>query len=203
LDDEVVPANIMGLVSGNTTKGLRFSDSSSLEIPHASKYQSFMREKAQIEVDFNKRKEIIREQVTSVAKSSKAQVVIDESLLDEVCALVEYPRAFSGKFDEKYLKVPEEALISAMKSHQKYFHMVDSKGALLPSFISVANIESTNMNFIIQGNERVIRPRLADSEFFWNQDKAIRLDQRLEGLGSVYLCNPWGRWLTKQSELKS
>jgi len=97
LDDEVVPANIMGLVSGNTTKGLRSSDSSSLEIPHASEYESFMREKAQIEVDFNKRKEIIREQVTSVAKSSEAQVVIDELLLDEVCALVEYPRAFSGK----------------------------------------------------------------------------------------------------------
>ena len=80
-----------------------------------------------------------------MAKSSKAQVVIDESLLDEVCALVEYPRAFSGKFDKKYLNVPEEALISAMKSHQKYFHMIDSEGALLPSFISVANIESTNL----------------------------------------------------------
>ena len=180
LDDEVVPANIMGLVSGNNTKGLRSSDSSFLEIPHASDYQSFMREKAQIEVGFNKRKEIIREQVTSVAKNNKAQVVIDESLLDEVCALVEYPRAFSGKFDEKYLNVPEEALISAMKSHQKYFHMIDSEGALLPSFISVANIESTNLNLIIQGNERVIRPRLADSEFFWNQDKVIRLDQRIE-----------------------
>ena len=90
-----------------------------------------MREKVQIEVDFNKRKEIIREQVTSVAKSSKAQVVIDESLLDEVCALVEYPRAFSGKFDEKYLNVPEEALISAMKSHQKYFHMIDSEGCVV------------------------------------------------------------------------
>ena len=107
-------------------------------------------------------------------------------MLDEVCALVEYPRAFAGKFDEKYLNVPEEALISAMKLHQKYFHMVDINGALLPSFISVANIESTNLNSIIQGNERVIRPRLADSEFFWNQDKAIRLDQRIEGLRIVF-----------------
>ena len=202
LDDEVVPANIMGLVSGNTTKGLRSSDSSSLEIPHASEYQSFMREKAQIDVDFNKRKEIIREQVSIVAKSSKAQVVIDESLLDEICALVEYPRAFSGKFDEKYLKVPEEALISAMKSHQKYFHMVDSKGALLPSFISVANIESTNLNFIIQGNERVIHPRLADSEFFWNQDKAIRLDQRLEGLGSVLFMQSLGSMADKAKRIE-
>jgi len=202
LDDEVVPANIMGLVSGNTTKGLRFSDSSFFEIPHASEYQSFMREKAQIEVDFNKRKEIIREQVTSVAENSKAQVVIDESLLEEVCALVEYPRAFSGKFDEKYLKVPEEALISAMKSHQKYFHMVDSEGSLLPSFVSVANIESTNLNLIIQGNERVIRPRLADSEFFWNQDKVIKLDQRLEGLDSVLFMKSLGSMADKAKRIE-
>jgi len=202
LDDEVVPANIMGLVSGNTTKGLRFSDSSSFEIPHASEYQSFMREKAQIEVDFNKRKEIIREQVTSVAKNYKAQVVIDESLLEEVCALVEYPRAFSGKFDEKYLNVPEEALISAMKSHQKYFHMIDSEGALLPSFVSVANIESTNLNLIIQGNERVIRPRLADSEFFWNQDKVIKLDQRLEGLDSVLFMKSLGSMADKAKRIE-
>ena len=202
LDDEVVPADIMGLVSGNTTKGLRSSDSSSFDIPHASEYQSFMREKAQIEVDFNKRKEIIREQVKSVAKNSKAGVVIDESLLDEVCALVEYPRAFSGKFDEKYLNVPEEALILAMKSHQKYFHMVDSEGSLLPSFISVANIESTNLNLIIQGNERVIHPRLADSEFFWNQDKAIRLDQRLEGLRSVLFMKSLGSMADKSKRIE-
>ena len=202
LDDEVVPANIMGLVSGNRTKGLRSSDSSFLEIPHASEYQSFMRGKAQIEVDFNKRKEIIREQVTSLAKSCEAQVVIDESLLDEVCALVEYPRAFSGKFEEKYLNVPEEALISAMKSHQKYFHMINSEGMLLPSFISVANIKSTNLNLIIQGNERVIRPRLADSEFFWNQDKAIRLDQRLEGLGSVLFMKSLGSMADKAKRIE-
>jgi glycyl-tRNA synthetase beta chain len=151
-----------------------------------------MNEKAQILVDFSKRKELIRKQILSVAKSNNAEVVIDESLLDEVCALVEYPKAFSGSFDKKFLDVPQEAIISAMKSHQKYFHLVDSKGELLPLFISVANIESSNIQAVIEGNERVIHPRLADSEFFWNQDKAIKLEERLSDLDSVVFMKSIG-----------
>jgi glycyl-tRNA synthetase beta chain len=151
-----------------------------------------MNEKAQILVDFSKRKELIRKQILSVAKSNNAEVVIDESLLDEVCALVEYPKAFSGSFDKKFLDVPQEAIISAMKSHQKYFHLVDSKGELLPLFISVANIESSNIQAVIEGNERVIHPRLADSEFFWNQDKAIKLEDRLSDLDSVVFMKSIG-----------
>jgi glycyl-tRNA synthetase beta chain len=151
-----------------------------------------MSQKAQILVDFNKRKELIRDQILSVAKTNNAEVVIDESLLDEVCALVEYPRAFSGSFDKKFLDIPQEAIISAMKSHQKYFHLVDSKEKLLPLFISVANIESSNIQAIIDGNERVIHPRLADSEFFWNQDKAIKLEERLAGLDSVMFMKSLG-----------
>jgi glycyl-tRNA synthetase beta chain len=151
-----------------------------------------MNEKAQILVDFSKRKELIRKQILSVAKSNNAEVVIDESLLDEVCALVEYPKAFSGSFDKKFLDVPQEAIISAMKSHQKYFHLVDSKGELLPLFISVANIESSNIQAVIEGNERVIHPRLADSEFFWNQDKAIKLEERLSDLDSVVFMKSLG-----------
>ena len=203
LDNEVVPAHIMGLESGNTTKGLRSNEDTHLEISHANKYHSIMLNEAKIEVDFNKRKEIIRQQVLSVAKTNNAEVVIDDSLLDEICALVEYPRAFSGRFDKKFLAVPEEALISAMKLHQKYFHMVDSKGNLLPFFISVANIESTNLQVVIEGNERVIHPRLADAEFFWNQDKSVRLDQRFGELENVLFMKSLGSMAEKAKRIES
>jgi len=191
LDDEIVKANIMGLDSGRESKGLRFSGSN-LEFAHAKDYESMMSNEAKILVDFDKRKELIRSQILSVAKTNNAEVVIDESLLDEVCALVEYPKAFSGSFDKKFLGVPQEAIISAMKSHQKYFHLIDKKGSLLPLFISVANIESSNIQAIIDGNERVIYPRLADSEFFWNQDKAIKLEERLADLDSVMFMKSLG-----------
>ena len=191
LDKEIVKANIMGLESGRESKGLRFSGSN-IEFAHAKDYESMMNKEAKILVDFGKRKELIRSQILAVAKTKNAEVVIDESLLDEVCALVEYPKAFSGSFDKKFLDVPQEAIISAMKSHQKYFHLIDKKGNLLPLFISVANIESSNIQAIIDGNERVIHPRLADSEFFWNQDKAIKLEDRLSDLESVMFMKSLG-----------
>ena len=191
LDKDIVKANIMGLESGRESKGLRFSGSN-LEFLHAKDYESMMNKEAKILVDFGKRKELIRSQILAVAKTNNAEVVIDESLLDEVCALVEYPKAFSGSFDKKFLDVPQEAIISAMKSHQKYFHLIDKKGNLLPLFISVANIESSNIQAIIDGNERVIHPRLADSEFFWNQDKAIKLEDRLSDLESVMFMKSLG-----------
>ena len=191
LDKDIVNANIMGLESGRVSRGLRFQEVS-LNFSHANEYEQTMKDKAQILVDFSKRKELIRSQILSVAKTKNAEVIIDESLLDEVCALVEYPMAFCGSFDKKFLDIPQEAIISAMKSHQKYFHLVDSKNNLLPLFISVANIDSTDIQMIIDGNERVIHPRLADSEFFWNQDKAIKLEERLTNLDSVMFMKSLG-----------
>ena len=191
LDKDIVNANIMGLESGRVSRGLRFQEVS-LNFSHANEYEQTMKDKAQILVDFSKRKELIRSQILSVARTNNAEVIIDESLLDEVCALVEYPMAFSGSFDKKFLDIPQEAIISAMKSHQKYFHLVDSKNNLLPLFISVANIDSTDIQMIIDGNERVIHPRLADSEFFWNQDKAIKLEERLTNLDSVMFMKSLG-----------
>jgi glycyl-tRNA synthetase beta chain len=202
LDKETVTTKIMGLESGRITRGLRFQKDLTIELSHASEYELVMSEGAKIIVDFDKRKEVIRQQVLSVAKENNAEVVVDECLLDEVCALVEYPRAFAGRFDEKFLSVPHEALISAMKSHQKYFHLVDSKGGLLPLFISVANIESSNLKVVIEGNERVIHPRLSDSEFFWNQDKAIRLDQRIDGLNNVLFMNSLGSMAQKVKRIE-
>ena len=191
LDKDIVNSNIMGLESGRVSRGLRFQEVS-VNFSHANEYEQTMKDKAQILVDFSKRKELIRSQILSVAKTKNAEVIIDESLLDEVCALVEYPMAFCGSFDKKFLDIPQEAIISAMKSHQKYFHLVDSKNNLLPLFISVANIDSTDIQMIIDGNERVIHPRLADSEFFWNQDKAIKLEERLTNLDSVMFMKSLG-----------
>ena len=202
LDKNVVPAKIMGLESGRATRGLRFKESS-IDLSHAKDYEQIMSDNAEILVDFSKRKELIRDQVLSVAQKNDAEVVIDESLLDEVCALVEYPRAFSGGFDKKFLDIPQEAIISAMKLHQKYFHLVDSKGKLLPLFISVANIESTNLQVIVDGNERVIHPRLADSEFFWNQDKAKRLEERLPDLDGVMFMKSLGSMGQKAKRIES
>ena len=202
LDKNVVPAKIMGLESGRATRGLRFQESS-IELSHAKDYEQIMSDNAEILVDFSKRKELIRDQVLSVAQKNDAEVVIDESLLDEVCALVEYPRAFSGGFDKKFLDIPQEAIISAMKLHQKYFHLVDSKGKLLPLFISVANIESTNLQVIVDGNERVIHPRLADSEFFWNQDKAKKLEERLPDLDGVMFMKSLGSMGQKAKRIES
>ena len=202
LDKNIVPAKIMGLESNRITKGLRFIDPI-IELKHAKDYEQVMSDKAQILVDFAKRKELIRDQVLSVAQKNNAEVVIDESLLDEVCALVEYPRAFSGSFDKKFLDIPQEAIISAMKSHQKYFHLVDIQGQLLPLFISVANIESTNIKAIVDGNERVIHTRLADSEFFWSQDKAKKLEERLPDLDSVMFMKSLGSMGQKAKRIES
>ena len=203
LDGDVVEATVMGLTSGNTTRGLRFTGEQTFSIDNAGDYRQTLFDKAKIEVDFDARKEMIREQVVQVALDCQSNAVIDESLLEEVCALVEYPCAFSGGFDARFLDVPEEALISAMKSHQKYFHMVDDNGKLLPAFISVANIESSDLSVIIDGNERVIRPRLTDSEFFWEQDKANSLASRLPKLDSVLFMKSLGSMGDKAKRIES
>jgi len=203
LGSDVVEATVMGLTSSNTTRGLRFTGEQTFNIDNAGDYRQTLFDKAQIEVDFDVRKEMVREQVMQVALDCQSNAVIDESLLEEVCALVEYPKAFSGGFDARFLDVPEEALISAMKSHQKYFHMVDDNGKLLPAFISVANIESSDLSVIIDGNERVIRPRLTDSEFFWEQDKANSLASRLPKLDSVLFMKSLGSMGEKAKRIES
>ena len=203
LGSDVVEATVMGLTSSNTTRGLRFTGEQVFSIDHAGDYRQVLFDKAQIEVDFDARKEMIREQIMQVALDCQSNAVIDELLLEEVCALVEYPCAFSGGFDARFLDVPEEALISAMKSHQKYFHMVDDNGKLLPAFISVANIKSSDLSVIINGNERVIRPRLTDSEFFWEQDKANSLASRLPKLDSVLFMKSLGSMGDKAKRIES
>jgi len=182
---DVVDAEIMGLQSGRETRGHRFHYNKTLSINTAAEYVETLRSPAHIIVDMNERKNLIQEQVTNEASKLGGTAVIDEGLLNEVNALVEWPMALAGRFDERFLEVPSEALISSMKEHQKYFHLVDKAGQLLPNFITVANIISKDPAQVINGNERVIRPRLADAAFFFETDKKTSLLKQRERLKSI------------------
>jgi len=181
----VVDAEIMGLQAGRETRGHRFHYNKTLNINTPAEYVETLRSPAHIIVDMNERKNLIQEQVTNEASKLGGTAVIDEGLLNEVNALVEWPMALAGRFDERFLEVPSEALISSMKEHQKYFHLVDKAGQLLPNFITVANIISKDPAQVINGNERVIRPRLADAAFFFETDKKTSLLKQRERLKSI------------------
>lgn len=181
---EVAPGTVLGLAAGNISYGHRFHRPGPVAISSAGKYAEFLRQ-AYVVADFSERRELIRNSVTEVATRQGGSAVIDEDLLSEVTALVEWPVVLPGRFDERFLAVPSEALISSMKEHQKYFHVVDKKGALIPVFITVANIDSRDPDRIIAGNERVILPRLADAEFFYQTDLKTPLVQQREKLRQV------------------
>ncbi len=185
LDETVVPCNILGRQSGRLTRGHRFHSRGDIEIARASQYAEIM-QSAKVIARFEERRTQIRQQVEQQAAAlGDAQAVLDDALLDEVTALVEWPVALTGNFEERFLQIPSEALIYSMKEHQKYFPVRDSNGALLPHFIAVSNIESRDPTQVIEGNERVIRPRLADADFFFNTDKKTALADRVDRLRSV------------------
>ncbi len=182
---EVVNASVLGLTSGRTTRGHRFHHNETFDIHSPSEYVKQLKDVGHIIADFADRKATIEQQVIAEAKAVGGEAVIDPKLLDEVTALVEWPVALTGRFEERFLSVPAEALISSMKEHQKYFHVVDSTGALLPHFITVANIVSQDPAQVIDGNERVIRPRLSDAAFFFETDKKTTLASKRERLKSI------------------
>lgn len=182
---EFLETEILGVRSGQVSYGHRFHHKGSLEIESPADYEHKLESQGFVIADFDKRKELIRNQVLAIADERQATAVIDESLLDEVTALVEYPVALSGEFDKEFLEVPSEALILAMKSHQKYFHLVDDEGKLMPCFISVSNIKSTDPGQVVAGNEKVIRPRLADARFFYETDLQTPLSAKIEKLKTV------------------
>ncbi|GLS28199.1 glycine--tRNA ligase subunit beta [Marinibactrum halimedae] len=183
--DQVIDTTILGCQSGNVSQGHRFHCAEELVINHPNEYESLLETKGHVIASFEKRRDIIVEQVQAQATSIGAQAVIESDLLDEVTALVEWPQALTGRFDERFLSVPAEALISSMKEHQKYFHVVDDTGHLMPNFITVANIISTDPQQVISGNERVIRPRLADAAFFFETDKKTTLGQQRDKLKNI------------------
>jgi glycyl-tRNA synthetase beta chain len=175
---------ILGLPTGNTTRGHRFHSSGTITLQRPEDYAAALAE-ARVVADFEQRQQMIREQVGIEASALKATAVIDQDLLDEVTGLVEWPVALTGSFEARFLEVPAEALVSSMKEHQKYFHLVDQQGQLKPNFVTLCNIESTDPIQVIAGNERVIRPRLADAAFFFATDKKVPLAGRVEQLNSI------------------
>ena len=184
--EEVVDAEIMGLKTGNQTRGHRFHANTSIQINSAAEYVEILQNEAKVQVDYSARMENIRTSVIELAeKQLGGHAVIDHSLLEEVCSLVEWPVPLAGKFEERFLSVPAEALISSMKAHQKYFHVVDDNDQLMPNFITVSNIESTKPERVVDGNERVIRPRLADAAFFYETDKKANFAEFRERLKPV------------------
>lgn len=183
--EDIVPSTIMGVESGADSFGHRFHHPDRIRISKASDYEALMLEPGNVVADFAKRRELIRNAILAEGEKLNANTVVDESLLDEVTGLVEYPVALTGKFDELFLEVPSEALILAMKSHQKCFYLLNKDEQLLPYFVTVSNIRSNDPSQVIMGNERVIRPRLADAKFFYETDKQASLESRLDQLKKV------------------
>jgi glycyl-tRNA synthetase beta chain len=166
---EIIDCDILEQKAGRTTRGHRFHSEGELVIASPADYQKLLRDH-KVEVCFKLRREKIVAQVEKCAAELGGKAVIARDLLDEVTGLVEWPVALAGKFEARFLDVPQEALISSMSEHQKYFHVVDANDKLMPHFITVANIESTDPAQVIDGNERVIRPRLTDAAFFYQTD---------------------------------
>lgn len=187
--NEIPNARIMGIKASGETRGHRFHYNQTLVIDNPAEYAQKLLSPGKVMVDFSSRRQVIAEQVTAEAQKAGGQAVIDEDLLDEVTALVEWPVALLGKFEAEFLQVPSEALISSMKEHQKYFHVVEAKKndeqTLLPYFITVSNIESQDPQQVIDGNERVIRPRLSDAAFFYKTDLQSSLEQQRTRLTSI------------------
>ncbi len=203
LGEQVVPATILGHQASNTTRGHRFHAPAEFVISHPSQYVEVLRKQGYVLVDFAERAKSIRTQVTEAAQKAGGTAVIDSALLEEVTALNEWPVAVVGDFDERFLTVPSEALVSAMAGHQKYFHMLDEQNQLMAKFITISNIESSNPAAVKFGNERVIRPRLADAKFFWEQDNKQSLEHFLPRLKTVVFQKQLGTLFDKVERLES
>jgi glycyl-tRNA synthetase beta chain len=199
--NEIVKGEVLGLTASNTSRGHRFHANKDITISAPTDYPQALRN-AFVLVDYNERKELIRGQVIAKGKEVGGIAIIDEDLLDEVTGLNEWPTALAGNFDEDFLRVPSEALISSMKEHQKYFHVEDANGKLKPIFITLTNIESKDPKQVIAGNEKVIRPRLADAAFFWDTDRKNTLASRYEKLDTVVWVNKLGTLKAKTDRIE-
>jgi glycyl-tRNA synthetase beta chain len=192
---EVVPIEALGLKATNSTHGHRFEAAASpVVIPHADSYAATLREQGAVIASFAERKAEIAQQLAAAAAKVGGHVkpIEDDALLDEVTALVERPNVLVCEFETEFLAVPQECLILTMKANQKYFPLLDSNGKLTNKFLVVSNISPADASAVIQGNERVVRPRLADAKFFFDQDRKKTLESRVEGLGKVVYHNKLG-----------
>jgi len=198
---EVIETVILGVRSGRYTRGHRFHHPQPLYLAEPESYLPLLETEGHVLADYSVRREAVRAQVIEQAQALGGGALIDDDLLDEVTSLVEWPVAISGQFDTDFLRVPSEALISSMQDHQKYFPVIDKDGKLLAHFITVANLASKDPAQIKAGNERVIRPRLADAAFFWDQDRKQPLSERAEGLRRMVFQKKLGSLFDKQERL--
>ncbi|EEZ95479.1 glycine--tRNA ligase subunit beta [Legionella longbeachae] len=194
--DDVIEYTLLGIQSGRISRGHRFHHPQQISIHSAQSYEAQMKE-AFVMADFAHRRQIIQEQVKQLAASYQATVIMPESLLDEVTSIVEWPQALMADFEKEFLEVPAESLIASMQSHQKCFALKDKQGNLLPHFITVSNIVSSNPKQVIMGNEKVMRARLSDAAFFFRQDKKQALSQRIPGTEHVVFQAKLGTLLDK------
>jgi glycyl-tRNA synthetase beta chain len=185
LGTEVVPARILDTNAGRATRGHRFMAPQELPLTKPSDYEAVLRDRGKVLADFAARRARIREQVDAEARKLGGTPLLDEELLDEVTALVEWPSAVAGEFETRFLELPREVLISTLQRHQRYFPVEGAGGKLLAHFITVSNIESRDPSKVRAGNERVIRPRLSDAAFFWTQDRKHKLIDRAVALDAV------------------
>lgn len=182
---EVVPATLLGVAAGNTTRGHRFMAPRPLRLPAPGSYAPTLLARGRVVARFETRRDEIHAQITALAERLGGRAIIDPALLDEVTALVEWPVALAGHFEERFLRLPREVLLATLQAHQRYFAIQGPEGTLLPQFITIANIDSPHPELVRAGNERVVRPRLADAAFFWEQDRRSPLETRRAGLDAV------------------
>ena len=202
LGDELIEGEILGVASAHTIRGHRFLGEKEFDIQHADQYPQLLREKGSVVADFNERKAEILAKSQAKAATLGGVADIEESLLEEVTSLVEYPNVLAAKFEERFLAVPAEALVYTMKGDQKYFPIYDKGGKLLPHFIFVSNINPEDPTAIIEGNEKVVRPRLTDAEFFFKTDLKQKLVDRLPRLETVLFQQQLGTLKDKTDRIE-
>ena len=202
LGGELIEGEILGVASARTIRGHRFLGEKEFEIQHADQYPQLLREKGSVVADFNERKAEILAKSQAKATALGGVADIEEGLLEEVTSLVEYPNVLAAKFEERFLAVPAEALVYTMKGDQKYFPIYDKDGKLLPHFIFVSNINPEDPTAIIEGNEKVVRPRLTDAEFFFKTDLKQKLVDRLPRLETVLFQQQLGTLKDKTDRIE-
>lgn len=201
--DELVPGTILEIKSDRIIRGHRFMGEQEFTIDTADQYPEILEQRGKVIADYDKRKSIIKQQAAEEAAKLNGKADLTDNLLEEVSSLVEWPVVLTAKFEERFLEVPAESLVYTMKGDQKYFPVYDKQGKLLPNFIFVANIESKDPQVVISGNEKVVRPRLADAEFFYQTDLKQRLEDRLSRLETVLFQQQLGTVRDKAIRIES
>ncbi|MBX9347985.1 glycine--tRNA ligase subunit beta [Chromobacterium piscinae] len=201
--DKVIDGEVLGLKSGSATRGHRFLSQGDVAIANADAYARAMHEQGKVIASFDARRELIRHKLAEAAAKLGATIAAPDELFDEVTALVEWPVVLEAGFEAEFLQVPQECLILTMQQNQKYFPLLDKNGKLMNRFLLVSNVDPQDPSFVIGGNERVLRARLSDAKFFFEQDKKHRLDSRLPRLANVVYHNKIGSLLERVERLQS